>query len=122
MPLYCEVCCRTFDGDKCPDCGKRRRIREVRPDDLCFLTEKEYIWAEMLADVLTQQNIRFMQKSVMGAGLALKVGPILDRIRFYVLQKDLAEAEETVAGLFPDTDGENAGPEDQTLIFPPSAD
>ena len=81
MPLYCEVCCRTFDGDKCPDCGKRRRIREVRPDDLCFLTEKEYIWAEMLADVLTQQNIRFMQKSVMGAGLALKVGPILDRIR-----------------------------------------
>jgi hypothetical protein len=97
-------------------------VREVRPDDLCFLTEKEYIWAEMLADVLTQQNIRFMQKSVMGAGLALKVGPILDRIRFFVLQKDLAEAEEIVAGLFPDTDGENGEAEDQTLILPPSED
>ena len=111
MPLYCEVCSRTFDGPdgkRCPWC-RRRRTRHVEPDDLCFLTEREYIWSGMLADVLTQKNIPFMQKNVYGAGLALKMGPTHERIRFYVFYKQLAEAEGIVESLFSASDGDNSG-------------
>ena len=99
MLNYCEICCLTFEEERCPKCNRKSK-RTVEPDDLCFLTEKELIWSGMLADVLRQKGIPFVEKNVLGAGLALRTGLLLERVRFYVLYKMLPEAEEIVEELF----------------------
>ena len=99
MQKYCEKCSIPFTGDRCPECGKKRD-RYVQPDDICFLTEKELIWSSMLADILKQENIPFMQKNVFGAGITLRTGPMTERVRFYVFYKHLAEATDIVNAYF----------------------
>ena len=75
MALYCENCYILFEGKRCPVCG-RKSSRGPEPSDPCFLTEKEQIWSDLLADVLKQNGIPFMRENVLGAGLALKTGPL----------------------------------------------
>ncbi len=70
-------------------------------EDACFLTEKEMIWGEMLADVLKQHEIPFFYKGVQGAGLAMKAGPVFERYRFYVPYAYLEKASGLVEELFP---------------------
>ena len=110
MPRYCEKCCVTTEEDRCPNCG-RKKMRETRPDDLCFLTEQEQIWSDMLADVLKQQGIPFIQKSVLGAGLAIITGPVHERVRYYVPYSRLQEAVGVVEGLFERPEEEEDGEE-----------
>lgn len=99
MAIYCAHCSLLFDGDRCPVCN-RKSTRTAMPDDICFLTEKEQIWSGMLADVLKQEQIPFTQKSVMGAGMALRAGPLFESVRFYVFYQHLSQAREIVDALF----------------------
>lgn len=99
MANYCSKCLLSFDTGRCPVC-KRKNGRNTEPDDLCFLTEKEQIWSGMLADVLKQNNIPFGQKSTMGAGMALRAGPMFETVRFYVFYRYLEDAKEIVEELF----------------------
>ena len=104
--MYCEKCCRIIEGDRCPVC-KSRKVREPEPNDLCLLTEQDYISSGILEDILKQNSIPYLKKGVMGAGLAIKVGPMLDRSRFYVPYERLEEAESIVDELFSRTGEEN---------------
>ena len=70
--MYCERCSRIIEEERCPYC-KSRRVREPEPKDPCFLTEQDYISSGILEDVLKQNDIPFLKKDVMGAGLAIKV-------------------------------------------------
>ena len=97
--MYCEKCKRIIDADRCPVC-KSRRVREPQAGDLCFLTEQDYISSGILEDVLKQNDIPFLKKEVMGAGLAIKVGPMLDRSRFYVMYELLDKATSVTDDLF----------------------
>lgn len=97
--MYCEKCKRIIDAGPCPACGSRK-VREQQPDDLCFLTEQDYLSSGILEDMLKQNGIPFLAKNVMGAGLAIKVGPMLDRTRFYVAWPQLQKAEALVEELF----------------------
>ncbi len=106
MAKYCSKCCLSFDTERCPVC-KRKSVRDTEPDDLCFLTEKEQIWSGMLADVLKQKNIPFTQKSTMGAGMALRAGPLFETVRFYVFYAHLEKAKEIVDELFSSSTEEN---------------
>ena len=98
--MYCEKCCRVFEGDQCPHCRKSK-VRQPEPKDPCFLTEEDYVSSTILEDLLKQSNIPFLKKDVMGAGMAIKVGPMLERSRFYVpfsaLEKAGLIAEELAA-------------------------
>ena len=89
--MYCEKCCRIFEGDRCPNC-KKSKIRQPEQGDPCLLTEESYISSTILEDLLKQNHIPFLKKNVMGAGLAIKVGPMLDRSRFYVPYRELEKA------------------------------
>ena len=93
--MYCEKCSRVFDGERCPACGSRR-AREPEAGDLCFVTEQDYLRTGMVEDVLKQEGIPFLTRGVMGAGLAFKAGPTLERTRFYVTYDRLRLAEEIV--------------------------
>ena len=89
--MYCEKCSRIFEGDRCPVC-KKSRVREPGPKDPCFLAEHDYLTSGILEDLLKQNAIPYLKKNVMGAGLAIKVGPMLDRSRFYVPYDRLEDA------------------------------
>lgn len=102
---YCEECKVVFQEDKCPVCGSRH-VREVMPDDPCFLVEKEQIWASVLSEVLDDNGIPFFCKNVLGAGMAIKTGPMRERVRFYVKKCDIPKANDIVEELFSAGDDE----------------
>ena len=104
--MYCEKCKRIIEAERCPVC-KSRKVREPSPKDPCFLTEQGYIHSGILEDILKQNGLPFLKKDVMGAWLAIKVGPMLDRSRFYVPYERLEEAESIVDELFSRTGEEN---------------
>lgn len=93
FPMFCPKCNLIVNAVKCPVCGSRN-VREPEPEDYCFLTEKEIIWAGALSDILTQNEIHFLTKDVLGAGLAAKLGSALERTRFYVPYAQLSFAQE----------------------------
>ncbi len=97
--MYCEKCRHLVEGDRCPNC-RRSRLRPVRPDDPCFLVEKGAPWNGMLADVLRQNGIPFLADGHMGAGLAARVGTMLESSRFYVRWDDFERANAIVDELF----------------------
>ena len=109
--MYCEKCSRITEEDRCPVC-KSRKLREPEPKDPCFVTEQDYVPAGILEDVLKQNSIPFLKKEVMGAGLAIKVGPMLDRSRFYVPFEQLENALSVVEELFAGSEEETASPEE----------
>ena len=106
--MYYEKCNRIFEGDHCPVCRKSK-VREPEPKDPCFLSEQDYISAGILEDVLKQNGIPFLKKDVMGAGMAIKVGPMLERSRFYVPYEQLENAAVIADDLFaPAEEGEQS--------------
>lgn len=97
--MYCEKCGISFDTNYCSACGSKN-VRTPQPDDMCFLTEKELLWSEMLEDVLRQNNVPFLTKKALGIGMALKVGPMRESVRIYVPYSYLQEAKMIVESLF----------------------
>ena len=81
--MYCERCNRLVYKEKCPDCG-RKDLRMPGPDDFCFLAEKEPLWAQALEDLFRDNEIPFVTRESMGAGLTTKLGLAIERKRFYV--------------------------------------
>ena len=97
--MYCEKCKLIFSGNDCPACGSKN-IRSPLPDDLCYLTEKEAIWSDVLEDILKQNGIPVFTKGTLGAGMALKVGPMLERVKFYVHYSHFIDAKNIVENFF----------------------
>lgn len=97
--MYCERCMMIIDEERCPVCGSRK-IRTPEATDPCFLTEQDFVSSGILEDVLQQKGIPFLKKNVMGAGMAIRVGPMLERGRFYVPFSRFEEAESLTAELF----------------------
>ena len=92
--LYCLGCQLSFTGEeKCPSCGNKR-IREIRPEDICFLTEIRPIPATILQDLLKQEEIPVLTGSTVGAGMAMKAGNLFERIKFFVRYEHLEKAAE----------------------------
>ena len=71
-----------------------------------ILTEKEVMWAEMLMEVLKDNDIFCTAVPVVGAGFSMRTGTP-ERLKVYVPEEKLGEAEELLEELFPaDADGE----------------
>ena len=99
--MYCSRCQKIIATRTCRDCGSYW-VREVLPEDVCYLTEREQIWGEMLEDVLRQNGIPHIIRRTLGAGLSMSVGAMLECYRFYVPFGALAQAQEIVDELFPE--------------------
>ena len=109
--MYCENCSRITEEAVCPACGNRK-LRSPGLTDPCFLTEQDFIFSGILEDVLKQKEIPFLKKSVLGAGVAIKVGPMLDRNRFFVPFGKLQEAIEVVDELLPPSPEADENPDE----------
>lgn len=81
--MYCSNCYLLVTGKKCPVCGSRN-LRKPASEDYCFLVEKELIWAVALEDLLKDNGIPFVTRNALGAGLAAKISPAMERKRFFV--------------------------------------
>lgn len=103
--MFCEKCGALFEGNVCPVC-KNKKVREPEENDLCFLVEKEQIWGDMLADVLTQNGILFLKKGRLGAGLTTRMGTFAGSLRFFVKYSDMERAQKIVEELFGELSGE----------------
>ena len=101
--MYCDRCCIVFPGSRCPQCGSKK-VRNVEMRDYCFLAEKETIWAEALKDLLKENKISFVTRNALGAGLAAKMGPAMERVRFYVPYGSLGAAQALERGFFAEQD------------------
>jgi hypothetical protein len=97
--MYCEKCNRIFEANRCPVCNSGK-VREPEAKDPCYLTEQDYVSSGILEDLLKQNNIPYLKKDVMGAGMAIKVGPMLERSRFYVPFEQLRCAAVLTENLF----------------------
>lgn len=104
--MYCERCQQIVEEVSCPTCNSSRHLREPKEKDPCFLTEQDFIHTGILEDVLGQNNIPYLRKNVLGAGMAIKVGPMHERGRFFVPCELLPKAQELVQDLFSE-DGES---------------
>lgn len=78
----------------------RDEQRMIEKEDFRFLTEKDAIWTAPLSDILNDHGICFVTRNVLGAGIAAKVGPILERTSFYVVHTQLEKAQEVLAAYF----------------------
>ncbi len=71
----------------------------VQQADYQFLIEKEAMWAEMLMDVLKENDIPCTALPVYGAGLVMKTG-MRERMKVFVAPEKKSQAEEIVEELF----------------------
>lgn len=108
--MYCSNCGILFDGRRCPNCGSKE-VRQPYFEDLCFLTERESLWVQPLSDLLKENGIPFLTKSVLGAGITAKLGPVLERVRFYVPYGQLEAARQLEQDFF-SADAQFVFPED----------
>lgn len=96
---YCAECCRVWEGDRCPCCGKTL-MSPPHPRDFCLLLEKEAMWADMLREVLQDQGIPCVHKPLLGAAMAMSLGGALERYQLYVPYENLLEAKIIAEQLF----------------------
>lgn len=97
--LYCEGCGVLYEEGRCPVCGKAHG-RPPMDDDLCFVAEKGQIDADILEDVLKQNGIPCLKKSVSGAALAVYTGRLLENFRLYVMYPQWEQACEIERSFF----------------------
>ena len=64
-----------------------------------LLVEKEEMWAQMLMQVLEDNNVPCAALPVYGAGFAIKTGT-QERLKVYVLSENLPQATELLQELF----------------------
>ncbi len=66
-----------------------------------FIAELEYMWAQMLIDVLKDNNIPCFSKPVYGAALTTRIG-MPERMEIYVYKEDGNKAAELYKEVFPE--------------------
>ena len=99
MPLYCENCMKLVEGPICRVC-RNRKLREVNPGDFCMVAELNYPQAEMLKELYADNGVVCTERSVLGAGITVKLGSNLDRLRLYVPYNRYEEAEQLKQAFF----------------------
>ena len=88
---YCENCHVAAEPPRCPLCGSKK-LRAVKEDDYCFLTEMRAMEGEMLADVLRGNGIECVSMPS-GSGLNTAMALPLENSRLYVPWRSLEQAK-----------------------------
>ena len=94
MSFYCERCKRLSETEKECYCGKKK-LRNVRNDDYCFLLEADESFGKMLKDCFENNGIE-CALSPSGDGYRSALGMSLGKFLIYVLYSKLDEAKEIV--------------------------
>ena len=71
--------------------------------DFEFLTQKEAMWAQMLTQVLKDNNVPYTAIPVHGAGLTIKTG-MRKSLNIFVPKEAKEKAQELMEALFPESE------------------
>lgn len=71
--------------------------------DFEFLTQKEAMWAQMLIQVLKDNNVPYTALPVHGAGLTIKTG-MRESLNIFVPKEAKEKAQELMEALFPESE------------------
>lgn len=96
---YCPNCHILVRDTRCPRCD-RKWLEEPNPNDYCFLTERDILWAGLFEDALRQNAIPYLTENTLGAGLAAKIGTAAGSVRFYVRYAYYHRSKELEESLF----------------------
>ena len=88
---YCGNCHVAADSPRCPLCGGRK-LREIKDEDYCLLTEMRAADGEMLADILRGNGIECVAMPS-GNGARPNFSLWLDKRRLYVPWRSLEQAK-----------------------------
>ncbi len=99
MALYCENCMKLVEGEICPRC-RSRKLRAPEPGDFCLVAEVPYMQAEMLKELFSDNDIPCTDRSVLGAGITVKLGVNVGNVRVYVPYDRLELAKELYDAYF----------------------
>ena len=94
---YCEKCNSVVTSEYCPTCGNKK-IREVAPDDFCFLVECEQMYGEMLKDALQEEGIE-CALIPWGNGVRSRFALNLEKYKVYVPYMHYEKAREILEAL-----------------------
>jgi len=89
---FCENCNILLDSDYCYLCDNKK-LRQVKDDDFCFLTECEYTFGNVFNEDLQKEGIESAFIPY-GDGVRTVFGLKLDKFRVYVKYKDYDRALE----------------------------
>lgn len=97
---YCETCHILCEEAPCPQCGSRY-VRQPREKDYIFLTEMQFLEAELLEGALKEEGIPVVtDESVVGAWLCKTVDSLGSRHRIFVPWGNLARVEQIMTDMF----------------------
>ena len=96
---YCTDCKRLVEGPACRYCGNTK-LRVPLDADFCMIAELSYPQAEMLKELYEDNGIPCTERSIYGAGITVKLGSNLDRIRLYVPYERYTLAQELYDAFF----------------------
>ena len=68
-----------------------------------FLSQKEAMWAQMLIQVLKDNNVPYTAIPVHGAGLTIKTG-MRESLNIFVPKEAKEKAQELMEALFPESE------------------
>lgn len=97
---YCKKCYILCDGSPCPRCGNKF-VRPAEQEDYVFLTEREFLWAEMLEGALKEEGIPAVtDDSVVGVWKTKVIGALHERHRIFVPYGSLEKANQIMTEMF----------------------
>lgn len=91
---YCEKCKMLCETDSCPTCNNKK-LREVMPNDYCFVMECDRGFGDSLAEALQKEGAQCALIPC-GTGVSTFFGLPLEHYEVYVPYKDYELANEWV--------------------------
>lgn len=92
---YCEKCKMLSETEVCPMC-ESKKLREVTPEDYCFLLECERSFGDMLEEAMQKEALQCALVPC-GTGVSTFFGLPLEHYEVYVPYRDYEKANEWVA-------------------------
>lgn len=98
---YCPHCHISYKAEVCPQCGSRGRLSTA--EDLIFYMDSDYLLTPRIEDFLEAQNIPYIKKGELGAGLTTRLGFSFEHNYFFIplkaykdFERELEEFKETI--------------------------
>lgn len=96
--LYCEDCMCLASDNECSVCGSKK-LREAKDNDPVYLIAKDHTFAESIEDILTRNDIPYLKKPQVGAGLVSRTG-YAEVYQFFVPFGTYGKAKELLCNFF----------------------
>lgn len=97
--LICKKCLCEINGEVCPICGKKKGFREAVEGDEIFLTTADFVFYQVVEDILDDAGISYVKKGSLGAAVTAYVGGNSESYNYYVLLKNYNRSKKLLSKL-----------------------